>query len=59
MKYIDPKLLKILVCPITKEPLFYNKKNTELISINTKLTFKIINEIPIMLIDKAKSIKIQ
>ena len=46
---IDKKLLDILVCPVTKEPLTYNKKNNGLISKTTKLTYPIEDGIPILL----------
>ena len=53
---IDLKLLDILVCPITKGPLKYDKKNSELISEEAGLAFPIEDGIPIMLIDKARHI---
>ena len=54
---IDKKLLKILVCPITKEKLTYNKNKSELISKKAGLAFPIKDGIPIMLIDEARKIK--
>ncbi len=54
---IDKKLLEILVCPITKEKLIYDKKNKELISEKAGLAFPIEDGIPIMLVDKARKIK--
>ncbi len=54
---IDKKLLEILVCPITKEKLTYNKNKSELISKKAGLAFPIKNGIPIMLIDEARKIK--
>ena len=56
---IDPKLLEILVCPATKGPLKYDKKNQELLSIKAGLAFPIRDGIPIMLIDEARQIKIE
>jgi len=56
-KDIDLNLLDILVCPITKGPLKYNKDTSELISIEAGLAFPIEKGIPIMLIDKAKKLK--
>jgi uncharacterized protein YbaR (Trm112 family) len=56
-KDIDQNLLDILVCPITKGPLKYNKKASELISEEACLAFPIEDGIPIMLIDKARKIK--
>ena len=51
---IDPKLLEILVCPLTKEPLTYDRENFELISKKANLAFPIRNGIPIMLVDEAR-----
>ena len=53
---LDLDLLDILVCPITKGPLKYNKDTSELISIEAGLAFPIEDGIPIMLIDKARKI---
>lgn len=52
---IDPKLLEILVCPISKGPLEYNAKAQELISEQSKLAFPIRDGIPIMLVDEARA----
>ena len=49
----DPKLLEILVCPKTKQPLIWDEKNNELISRAAKLAYPIRDGIPIMLIDEA------
>lgn len=51
---MDKKLLEILVCPITKGPLIYDKKNSELISLSAKLAYPIRDEIPVMLEDEAR-----
>ena len=53
---IDPDLLNILVCPLTKSNLIYDKKNNELISKQANLAFPIINGIPIMLVKEARNI---
>jgi len=53
---VDPKLLDILVCPITKGPLEYDAEKQELISRQAKLAFPIRNGIPIMLPDEARQI---
>jgi uncharacterized protein YbaR (Trm112 family) len=53
---IDLKLLEILVCPITKGPLKYDKNKSELISEKAGLAFPIEDGIPIMLVDKARHI---
>ena len=54
---VDPKLLEILVCPVTKEPLRYDAEKQELISDAAKLAFPIRDGIPIMLADEAREIK--
>ena len=54
---MDKKLLSILVCPKTKGPLKYDKKNKELISIKGNLAYPIKDGIPILLIDEARKIK--
>jgi|TARA_B100000795_G_C22620215_1_gene368568 uncharacterized protein YbaR (Trm112 family) len=53
---MDKDLLKILVCPVTKGPLIYDKKNNELISKSAKLAYPIKDGIPIMLEDQARLI---
>lgn len=52
----DPKLLEILVCPVTKAPLEYDEAKQELISRQAGLAFPIREGIPIMLIDEARKI---
>ena len=54
---VDPKLLEILVCPVTKEPLVYDAAAQELISEKAKLAYPIRDGIPIMLPDEARTIK--
>ena len=56
-KDIDKKLLEILVCPVTKSNLIYNKESAELISKEAGLAYPIEDGIPIMLVDKARKIK--
>lgn len=51
---IDPKLLEILVCPLGKGPLEYDRENRELISRQAGLAFPIRDGVPIMLIDEAR-----
>ncbi len=51
---VDPKLLEILVCPLTKKPLRYDKEAQELISEDAKLAYPIRDGIPIMLVDEAR-----
>jgi uncharacterized protein YbaR (Trm112 family) len=51
---VDPKLLELLVCPLTKGPLEYDAENQELISKQARLAYPIRDGIPIMLIDEAR-----
>jgi hypothetical protein len=53
---VDPKLLEILVCPLTKGPLDYDAQAQELISRQAKLAYPIRDGIPIMLPDEARRI---
>ena len=53
---VDPKLLEILVCPLTKEPLRYDPEAQELISDQAGLCYPIRDGIPIMLADEARPI---
>ncbi len=54
---IDPKLLEILVCPLTKSPLRYDVKAQELISDQAGLAYPIRDGIPVMLVDEARRIE--
>jgi uncharacterized protein YbaR (Trm112 family) len=54
---VDPKLLEILVCPVTKGPLEYDREKQELISRSAKLAYPIRDGIPIMLPEEARSIE--
>lgn len=51
---VDPKLLEILVCPLTKTALEYDPAKQELISRKAKLAYPIRDGIPIMLPDEAR-----
>ncbi|HSI42701.1 MAG TPA: Trm112 family protein [Methylotenera sp.] len=51
---MDNKLLQILVCPVTKGPLIYNKAKNELISKSARLAYPIRDGIPVMLEDEAR-----
>jgi len=54
---IDPKLLEILVCPLTKAPLRYDREAQELISDEAALAYPIRDGIPIMLVDEARPLR--
>lgn len=53
---MDKKLLDILVCPITKGSLVYDKKNKELISRSARLAYPIKDGIPVMLEEEARQL---
>jgi uncharacterized protein YbaR (Trm112 family) len=53
---VDPKLLEILVCPLTKGPLDYDREAQELVSRRAGLAYPIRDGIPIMLIEEARQL---
>ena len=53
---IDPRLLEILVCPLTRGPLTYDRARAELISPAAGLAYPIRDGIPIMLAEEARTI---
>lgn len=57
MPPVDPKLLDILVCPVTKGPLSYDAAKQELISHQAKLAYPIRDGIPILLPDEARQVE--
>ena len=56
LKTADPKLIEILVCPVTKTPLEYDAEKQELISRQAGLAFPIREGIPVMLVDAARKL---
>lgn len=54
MTPIDPELLKILVCPVTRGPLRYDEAAQELISEQAGLAFPIKDGVPVMLVEEAR-----
>jgi len=54
---IDPRLLEILVCPLTKGPLEYDRENNELISRKAGLAYPVRDGIPIMLPEEARKLE--
>jgi uncharacterized protein YbaR (Trm112 family) len=54
---IDPRLLEVLVCPVTKHTLRYNAEAQELISDEAKLAYPIRDGVPIMLPDEARKLE--
>ncbi len=53
---VDPKLLEVLACPLTKESLVYDREKGELISRKARLAFPIRDGIPIMLMEEAREL---
>ena len=53
---IDPRLLEVLVCPLTKAPLEYDRAANELISRKAGLAYPIRDGIPIMLPEEARTL---
>lgn len=53
---VDPKLLEILVCPLTHTPLRYDADRRELISDRARLAFPVRDGIPVMLADEARAL---
>ncbi|MCR5873927.1 Trm112 family protein [Phenylobacterium sp. J426] len=53
---IDPRLLEILVCPVTRGPLEYDREKGELISRQARLAYPIRDGVPIMLPEEAREI---
>ena len=53
---MDTKLLEILVCPVTKGPLVYDKERQELVSKSARLAYPIRDGIPVMLEDEARKL---
>ena len=54
---IDPRLLEILVCPVTHGPLTYDRDKAELVSKSAKLAYPIRDGVPIMLPEEAREIE--
>jgi len=53
---VDPKLLEILVCPMTKGSLIYDRERQELVSKQAGLAYPIRNGVPIMLVSEAREL---
>jgi uncharacterized protein YbaR (Trm112 family) len=54
---VDPRMLELLVCPLTKGRLVYHAATNELISEKAKLAYPIRDGVPIMLISEAREIR--
>ena len=57
VRVVDPKLLEILVCPITKTTLEYDRERQELVSRAARLAFPIRDGIPILLEEEARPLE--
>ncbi len=53
---MDRKLLEILVCPVTKGPLIFDRDRHELVSVAARLAYPIRNDIPVMLESEARTL---
>jgi uncharacterized protein YbaR (Trm112 family) len=53
---VDSKLLELLVCPVTKGPLTYDKERQELISKSARLAYPVRDGIPVMLEEEARKL---
>ena len=53
---VDPRLLEILICPVSRQPLAYDRAAGELISKKARLAYPIRGGIPIMLVDEARDL---
>ncbi|MBV7256113.1 Trm112 family protein [Pacificimonas sp. WHA3] len=53
---VDPRVLEVLVCPLTKQPLRYDRDAQELISTSAGLAYPIRDGIPVMLIEEARKL---
>ena len=53
---VDPRLLEILICPVSRQPLTYDRANDELVSPKARLAYPIRNGIPIMRADEARDL---
>jgi uncharacterized protein YbaR (Trm112 family) len=53
---VDPRLLEILVCPVSRGPLEYDRAKSELISRTARLAYPIRDGVPIMLADEARDL---
>lgn len=53
---VDPRLLELLICPVTRQPLAYDRAANELISKKARLAYPIRGGIPIMLAEEARDL---
>lgn len=53
---MDPKLLELLVCPVTKGPLLFDRERLELVSRSARLAYPVRDGIPVMLEEQARTL---
>ena len=53
---VDPRLLEVLVCPVTHGPLEYDRERGELVSRSARLAYPIRNGVPVMLPEEAREL---
>ena len=53
---VDPRLLEVLVCPVTRGPLTYDRAKAELVSKSARLAYPIRDGVPIMLPEEAREL---
>ena len=53
---VDPRLLEVLVCPVTRTPLIYDRAKSELISRAAKLAYPVRDGVPVMLPEEARAL---
>ena len=53
---VDPRLLEVLICPVTRGPLVYDRAANELVSRSAGLAYPIRNGVPVMLRDEAREL---
>jgi hypothetical protein len=53
---VDPRLLEVLVCPVTRGPLTYDREKAELVSRGARLAYPIRDGVPIMLPEEARAL---
>ncbi len=53
---VDPRLLEVLICPLTRGPLDYDRDRGELVSRNARLAYPVRDGVPIMLVEEARAL---
>ncbi len=51
---VDPRLLEVLVCPMSRGPLRYDRERQELVSVQARLAYPVRDGVPILLADEAR-----